>query len=64
MNLPYSVSCYINISLIRSTALDCLTAFKLLNEEETLINNKSFCLKQIDHNVPTQVHDTYQILKH
>ena len=63
MNLPYSVSCYKNISLIHSTALDCLTAFKLINEKETLINNKLFCLKQIDHNVHAQIHDTYQILK-
>ena len=45
INLPYSLSCYINVSLIRSTILDYLTAVQVINEKETLIINKLFYFK-------------------
>ena len=45
MNLSFSVSCYLNASFIHSTILDCLTAFQVINEKETLIINKLFCFK-------------------
>ena len=44
-NLPYSVSCYLNVRFIHSTILDYLIAFQVINETETLIVNKSFCFK-------------------
>ena len=37
INVPYSVSCYLNVSFIHSTILDCLPAFQVINEKETLI---------------------------
>ena len=44
MNLPYSVSCYLNVKLIQNTLLDCLTAFQviILSKKETLIMSKFF----------------------
>ena len=43
--LPYSVSCYLNLSFIHSTILDCLTTFQVINAKETLTINKLFCSK-------------------
>ena len=40
INLPYSVSSYLNFSFIHSTILDCLPAFQVINEKETFIINK------------------------
>ena len=37
--------CYLNVSFIHSTILDCLPAFPVINEKETLIINKLFCFK-------------------
>ena len=31
INLPYSVSCFLNVSFIHSTILDCLPAFQVIN---------------------------------
>ena len=31
INLPYSVSCFLNVSLIHNTTLDCLPAFQVIN---------------------------------
>ena len=45
VNVPYSVSCYLNISFIHSTILDCLPAFQVIDEKETLIINELFCIK-------------------
>ena len=33
------------VSFIHSTILDCLPAFKVIHEKETLIFNKLFCFK-------------------
>ena len=43
INLPYSLSCYLNVSFIYSTILDCLLAFQMINDKENLIINKLFC---------------------
>ena len=59
--MPYSVSCYLNVSFIHSTILDCLPAFQVLNEKETLITNKCFVLKC--HNVHAQIYGAYCIYK-
>ena len=40
--MPNSVSCNLNVSFIHSTILDCLPAFQVINEKETLIINKLF----------------------
>ena len=40
INLPYSVSCFLNVSFIHS-----LPAFHVINKKETLIINKLFCFK-------------------
>ena len=45
INLPYSVSCFLNVSFIHSTILDCLQAFQVINYKEISILNKSFCFK-------------------
>ena len=45
INLPYSVSCFLNVSFIHSTILDCLPAFQVINKNEISIINKSFCFK-------------------
>ena len=45
INLPYSVSCFLNVSFIHSTILDCLPAFQVINKKEISIINKSFCFK-------------------
>ena len=45
INLPYSVSCFLNVSFVHSTILACLPAFQVINEKETLIINKLFCFK-------------------
>ena len=46
INLPYSVSYYLNdTGFIYGTILDCLPAFQVINEKETLIINKLFCFK-------------------
>ena len=45
INLPYSVSCFLNVSFIHSTILDCLSAFQVINLKEISIINKSFCFK-------------------
>ena len=42
---PYSISCYLNVSFDHSTILDCLPAFQVIIEKETLIINKLFCFK-------------------
>ena len=31
IKLPYSVSCFLNVSFIHSTILDCLPAFQVIN---------------------------------
>ena len=31
IKLPYSVSCFLNVSFIDSTILDCLPAFQVIN---------------------------------
>ena len=36
---------YLNVSFIHSTILDCLPAFQVINEKETLIINKLFCFQ-------------------
>ena len=61
--LPYSVSCYLNVSFIHSTILDCLLAFQVIKEKETLIINKLFCFKIICHNVHAQIYGTFCIYK-
>ena len=43
--MPYSVSCYLIVSFIHSTILDCLPAFHVINEKETLIIDKLFCFQ-------------------
>ena len=45
INLPYSVSCFLNVSFIHSTILDCLPAFQVINKKETLIIKKLFRFK-------------------
>ena len=39
--------------------LDCLTAFQVINEKESLIINKSLFFKQICHNVHGQIYGTF-----
>ena len=45
INLPQSVSFYLNVSFIQSTILDSLQAFQVINKKETLIIDKLFCFK-------------------
>ena len=45
INLPYSVSCYLNVSFIHTTILDSLPAFQVINKKETLIIKKLLCFK-------------------
>ena len=58
------VSCYLNVSFIHSTILDCLPDFQVINEKETLIINKLFCFKiNICHNVHAQIFGKFCIYK-
>ena len=43
--MPNSISCYLNVGFIHSTILDCLPAFQIINENETLIVDKLFCFQ-------------------